>query len=122
MAERNSKWCAMGKCFIFFLKESVGPTMRSLVKKFVIGSEEYFTKRTKTGELGFAIEKLQNGKFNLIPIYVNENRNPTRSSRCLCVYFSFVPPDRFSRNLVSTLSLAATFEPFNFSGYELTMW
>jgi hypothetical protein len=65
MAERNSKWGAMDECFIFFLKESVDPTMRSLVKNFVLGNEEYFTKRTKTGELGFAIEKLQNGKFQL---------------------------------------------------------
>jgi len=104
MAERNSKWGAMDECFIFFLKESVDPTMRSLVKNFVLGSEEYFTERTKTGELGFAIEKLQNGKFHLIPIYINENRNSMRSSRCVCVYISsFVPRDRFSRNLVSTL-------------------
>jgi ribosomal protein L6P/L9E len=40
------------------------PTMRSLVNNFVLGTEEYFTERTKTGELGFAIEKLQNGKSN----------------------------------------------------------
>jgi hypothetical protein len=87
MAERNSKWGAMDECFIFFLKESVDPTMRSLVKNFVLGNEEYFTKRTKTGKLGFAIEKLQNGKFHLILTYINENRKSMLSSRCLCVYF-----------------------------------
>jgi ribosomal protein L6P/L9E len=41
------------------------PTTRSLVNNFVLGTEEYFAARTKTGELGFAIEKLQNGKSNL---------------------------------------------------------
>lgn len=65
MAERNSKWGAMDECFIFFLRESLDPTMLSLVSNFVLGTEEYFTKRTNTRELGFAIEKLQNGKFNL---------------------------------------------------------
>jgi ribosomal protein L6P/L9E len=65
MAERNSKWGAMDECFVFFLRESMDPTMRSLVNNFVLGTEEYFTERTKTGQLGFAIEKLQNGKFNL---------------------------------------------------------
>jgi hypothetical protein len=92
MAERNSKWGAMDECFIFFLKESVDPTMRSLVKNFVLGNEEYFTKRTKTGELGFAIEKLQNGKFHLIPIYNNENSNPMPSPSCLCVYLRLCTP------------------------------
>lgn len=64
MAEHNSKWGAMDECFVFFLRESLDPTMLSLVNNFVLGTEEYFAQRTKTGELGFAIEKLQNGKFN----------------------------------------------------------
>jgi hypothetical protein len=65
MSERNSKWGAMDECFVFFLKESMDPIMRSLVENFVLGTEEYFTERTTTGELGFAVEKLQNGKFHL---------------------------------------------------------
>jgi hypothetical protein len=64
MSERNSKWGAMDECFVFFLRESTDPIMLSLVKNFVLGTEEYFTERTRTGELGFAIEKLQNGKSN----------------------------------------------------------
>jgi ribosomal protein L6P/L9E len=44
------------------------PTMRSLVNNFVLGTEEHFAQRTKTGELGFAIEKLQNGKSNFYHI------------------------------------------------------
>jgi hypothetical protein len=65
MAQHNSKWGAMDECFVFFLRESLDPVMLSLANNFVLGTEEYFAKRTKTGELGFAIEKLQNGEFNL---------------------------------------------------------
>jgi hypothetical protein len=44
------------------------PTMRSLANNFVLGTEEFFAERTKTGELEFAIEKLQNGECNLYHI------------------------------------------------------
>jgi hypothetical protein len=69
MSVRNSKWGAMDECFVFFLRESMDPIMRSLVENFVLGTEQYFTERTTTGELGFAVEKLQNGKLNLYHTY-----------------------------------------------------
>ena len=63
MADRNVKWGGMDIAYVFFLQESLDPKMKKLANNFIAGTEEYLTQRAATGDIGFVIERMQNGKY-----------------------------------------------------------
>jgi hypothetical protein len=62
MADRNVKWGGTDVAYTFFLQESLDPKMKKLASNFIEGSEKYLTKKAETGDMGFVIERMQNGK------------------------------------------------------------
>jgi hypothetical protein len=64
MADRDVKWGGMDVAYVFFLMESLDPKMKKLASNFIVGSEEYLTQRAAVGDIGFGIERMQNGKYN----------------------------------------------------------
>jgi hypothetical protein len=64
MADRNVKWGGTDVAYVFFLQQSLDPKMKKLANNFIEGNEEYLTKEAATGEMGFVIERMQNGKVN----------------------------------------------------------
>jgi hypothetical protein len=69
MADRDVKWGGMDVAYVFFLEQSLDPKMKKLANNFIAGTEEYLTKKATTGDIGFVIERMQNGKYN-------DNKNP----------------------------------------------
>ena len=63
------KWGGMDVAYVFFLQESLDPNMKKLANNFIVGTEEYLTQRAATGDIGFVIERMQNGKYS-------DNRKP----------------------------------------------
>jgi hypothetical protein len=62
MADRNVKWGGMDIAYVFFLQKSLDPKMKKLANNFIAGTEQYLTLRAATGDMGFVIERMQNGK------------------------------------------------------------
>jgi hypothetical protein len=69
MADRNIKWGGMDVAYVFFLRQSLDPKMRKLASNFIEGNEEYLTRMAATGEMGFVIERMQNGKCSKLYIF-----------------------------------------------------
>jgi hypothetical protein len=66
MADRNIKWGGVDVAYVFFLQQSLDPKMRRLASNFIEGDEEHLTKEAATGEMGFVIERMQNGRCRQI--------------------------------------------------------
>jgi hypothetical protein len=64
MADHNVKWGGMDIAYVFFLQKSLDPKMKKLANNFVAGTEQYLTQRAATGDMGFVIERMQNGKYS----------------------------------------------------------
>jgi hypothetical protein len=62
MADRNIKWGGMDVAYVFFLQKSLDPKMKKLADNFIEGNEEYLTQKAAAGDMGFVIERMQNGK------------------------------------------------------------
>jgi len=58
------KWGGVDIAYVFFLQQSLDPKMKKLANNFIAGTEEYLTKRAATGDMGFVIERMQNGKYS----------------------------------------------------------
>jgi hypothetical protein len=65
MADRDVKWGGLDVAYVFFLQNSLDPKMQKLASNFIEGTEEYLTRRAAAGDMGFVIERMQNGKSGL---------------------------------------------------------
>ncbi|KAJ9599191.1 hypothetical protein L9F63_010322, partial [Diploptera punctata] len=71
MADHNTIWGALDDVFVAFLKDSYDPKMQKVARNNIVENEEYFEKIIPSGEMGFVVEKMQNGHFAMAP-FINE--------------------------------------------------
>ncbi|XP_069676591.1 uncharacterized protein [Periplaneta americana] len=73
LAASGLPWAALDDAFVFGIKESPDPVLRTLTHNFHVGTEEELTAHTRMGDMAFVVERLKGGRFALPPHITEES-------------------------------------------------